>query len=203
MDKSFIIVGAWEPRIESLSPFGVPSDSLESTWISLRGIHLNLEQKVLITLTDPSSKVSVTSQLVECSSGNVLDVCSNDMAIMKVWNSLKWSFILWTNQHLFLNLVFLSPISIQTFWVLLQQLQKRWYRWYHHWERVWCLVSRPNCMSRRWRSWISKRDASMSGWRSDWSWRRRRGESWRRMVVPQLPVVLSRLFKWPTLEGKQ
>ncbi len=70
-----MIVGAWEPKIESLSPSGVPEDSLESTWISLRGINLDLEQRSLITLTDNSSKLSVTAQLVKCSSGNVLDVC--------------------------------------------------------------------------------------------------------------------------------
>ncbi len=71
-DESFTIVGAWEPQIESLSPPGVPADSLESTSISLRGINLNLEQQSVITLTDPSSKLSVTAPLVECSSGVTL-----------------------------------------------------------------------------------------------------------------------------------
>ncbi len=64
------------PLIESLSPSGVPADSLASTWISLRGPSLILEKQSTITLTDPSSKLSVTSQLVECNQhGTEGDAC--------------------------------------------------------------------------------------------------------------------------------
>ncbi len=66
-DKTFTIIANWEPIIGKISPIGVPADSLLTTWIRLNGQHVSLNAQSTITLVDPGIKLSVTANLVDCS----------------------------------------------------------------------------------------------------------------------------------------